>query len=206
MSNRTQERFNWASVWSVLVVIATLAIFTTAMDSSGRQKYEHAGPIPAGIEQLSPSAYLLPVGALPEKFCGGGTGGHSVSYQKNFTGKARDFTYVQCEEEQRWNVSEPGSPNWGHSFLRVSTSFPAWLVIAPIVALLYGLMWYPMYRRDRRKVKAEKRQAAEYQKQAVIDAEVKRKELTRAYATGEIDDIQYESGLNRIYQIMERKR
>lgn len=158
---------------------------------------------------LNPHSYLIAPGARvsPSLICrgdGNSTGDTSVKTISD-VGKADWPTYLECERSQKWDDKRAESPNFAHSMQRVATDPLSWIfaVIGLLLAMLYPAFSAMSVKVHNHRVNQTKKlvEKKEHEK-AVINAEAKRKELTRAYAAGDIDDIQFEHGLDRVYDII----
>lgn len=189
--------------WACAIAVAAACALlwnTIATDNNGIQPNEHRGAIPALVVQLNPASYLVREGGpAPGELCGGDS---QDSDDETFETAApvrqmEDTTFVQCDVDQRWGVSEKASPNFGRAMVSTLVNVAWWGATAAAYALL-GLavvvMLVPGLAARRRNRRIAERHRVE---QKSIN-EAKRSALAAAWAGDKIDDLTYETRLEQL--------
>ena len=199
-----EQAFYWnIAGWLVIGAIGLL-IATAVVDSAGRKVDSHTGPVPATVEHLSDDTYIVERGdgMSPERLCGPGNDTHGGVDDVQDLPKL-NATYIRCENDIHWNDHRAGSISFGHAIVKVALSPFFWMTLGGLflISVFFSLR---AAAQDDRRSKAYEKERAEQMRLAKIqdakDDEVKRAELVRAYAREEIGDVDFENGLNRIYQ------
>lgn len=174
---------------SMAVVTIAVAIFISSIwvASTGRKASHHSTPIPSGVFQLAPNAYLmrLDTRTTPEQVCFDGVDPVATVLISN----KLHLTYLQCSEDQFWNDHRPLSPTWGQGFIRTMVSPVLWILCAGtfVFAVMVVLPW----RRWRASWKASR--------QTKATGEQQMRELTKSWALGDISDMTYETKSQELY-------
>jgi uncharacterized membrane protein len=207
MTHNEQENTTiWALIFVACSVIA-FALTAVAIDTRGRQDRNHREALPANVAQLSPSAYLIGPRArvAPPQICRGSDSNGTAIKTTRDVAALEHALYIECTNGQTWSDDRPRSVNFAHAMSRALVS-PAWWLAEAIMLVVCGL--YTAYvlagmlferNRARRARKAERKRKA-------VTAEDKRRELAAAYAAGDISDIQFEQGLDRLYDLAPRRK
>jgi hypothetical protein len=179
--------------WVCVALIAAL-ISVGIIDGQGREERQHVGELPAGVEQLSPTAYLIEQGGpQPLDICQGKTAdGDRIRSTKTLTRINRSPMFIECARSQEWGIDEPLSEGFDDAMVTVGTSLIAWAVAGGTLFLfmLPGTMEAINTGRRRRAIQRKKR----------LSFEQKRQALTDSWARKEISDLDFE---NRLQELMD---
>lgn len=192
MTYEQKEGISWC--YGLAIVASTIALFanTIATDNGGSDDEDHQGNLPAQVVQITPDEYILRAASSlrPEDICRG-DGGKSdgVTIEASIpVPELNNATFVECVVDQRWGVNQHPSPNFGESMI-LTVTHPAWYIptggLLGIITLFAGGFGISGRRRNRKRVS--------------IDLEQKRRELRASYAKGEIDDLTFQTAMDRLY-------
>lgn len=202
------ERFA-ACFWSWFATsFVVFWIVAGIIDGQGRKDNSHTGAVPADVTQLSPSAYLVVNRSVTgQQLCGPyGIDSRNDQNSGPIETKAirglKNSVFVQCARNQSWNDHRPKSVNYSAAMKQTITA-PLWISIETgVFAFLMFVSPLPKWLEERKRRRRNKREAATREQRDKINAETKRKELRAAYARGEINDLEFEQGLDRVYKIL----
>lgn len=122
--SKNTEDWGIVGILVTVVVIFAFAMASVTVDTAGRKDWNHAGPVPRGIEQLDNRAYLVEKGARPAQAC------HKVARtSRTSSGKL----YVVCSSGQTWDDQRPVSKNLGGSIVEQGQHY--WWLYGGLVAL-----------------------------------------------------------------------
>jgi hypothetical protein len=201
--NLEKQQNTIAGWFAAIFVCALLALAINAWTTSsgGYDDQEHRGPVPAGVQQINAKIYIANKGnqILLSQICWGdhdidGNTVTSESYPRSLGGRR----YIECERSQKWNVHRKPKPSfWKAAFNTLTT--PGWAaptIIALVVWLLFPLSltigsWHAGSADRKAKRRAKKQKPA--------DLEQKRRELVRAYTKDEINDLEFQTALDKLY-------
>jgi hypothetical protein len=199
-----EKQQNTIAGWFAAIFICALlalAINAWATSSGGYDDQEHRGPVPVGVQQINPNVYIATRGnpVLLSQICWGGKDPNSSgvtreSYPTSLGGRR----YIECERGQKWNVHRKPKPSFWHAAFGTLTT-PGWL--APVIIAVSLLLLYPLaltvgsWHAGTAGRKAKRRA----KKQKPADLEQKRRELVRAYTKDEINDLEFQMGLDKLY-------
>jgi hypothetical protein len=159
------DRLGWASFLSVVLALALLLI-VDVVDMNGRKPYHHTIPLPAKVDRVNSTMYVVQDGAITaDQLCQGSRNG-ADRIQISRTLPRLGGQLIQCGHEQYWNDHRAPSPNFGQAAVKVFTNLPADAAIIFLLVLFwqyplrYQFAWNRASKREQRAREAEEREKA----------------------------------------------
>jgi hypothetical protein len=198
MTYSEQTAWLWCFWLAVLATCAALTINTIATDNGGSDPEDHQGPVPAGVAQLSPQAYLIEPDSnvVPGQICKG-TGGSSNASPIESVADVKSLhhaTYAHCYADQHWNRPYKKSPNFGDAMISTGTNkwfFGPVLIVALALALWAAALILP--RNYHAKKQAKENAKMLYDKQLA-----QYRALQSSWSKDEIDDLQFDKKIQAL--------
>lgn len=178
------------TVWIVCACAGTL-IYGIAIDTQGRQAYNHPGAVPANVTLLRSDAYLVGPDApvTTAQICASGIVSQNPVPQK------RGYTFVECNGGQTWNDHREPSPNFGTALKRVVTDTVAQAAYAISLTLLLIIFVAPAIIGGIKETRRSRRRRVAEQQRAALLAEGKQAALGAAYAKNLITLDQFDTAV-----------
>lgn len=196
MTYDQQTFLGWSYGWCVTAAAVAVLICAIATDSHGRSVNNHTNPLPSGVVQISKSQYIVQPNTVPvASICRGSTPDHDPVGKLVDLPQLRHASFVQCVKQQTWDDHRPQSPNFGRGIILTLIN-PAWYLPTggwlALTTLLAGWWGIRGRARDRKLAKIEAKKVS-------MDLEQKRRELRQAYARDEINDLEFQTAMDRLY-------
>ena len=191
------EAFKYGLGWFATLGVCLAFGLWCYNDTRGLDTADHRGPVPADVVRLSGTSFVfLDEDRDPGAFCRDSTNGVGDGIEAVKRPRGLDGTYVQCEAEQHFN-REGDYINSAEAFdqlfsWRTAIAFGmlalfcfGWGVIL-IVAEVAGAL-------------TQRRRNKKQRKQEIVGLEQRRRELVKAYAADEIDHVQFNGAMDKLY-------
>jgi hypothetical protein len=185
------------AIW--LAVAGISLLFASAIvDGTGRKTNNHFESKPSELITIDKTRYIVRDRQYsPEYLCGSSEDTHGGVTETKVISSLDGALYVACTKEITWNDHREVSGDYADAMGRVLRSeyyqIPLGALLALGMLLPAGIARGNMVakRVEKKKIKA--------------DAEDMRRELRTSFAKGEIDQQEFEDGLDRIYGLAKKK-